>query len=47
MCGASEAEGSARPTLTYCSANVAASRKIATNIFRVSFPVCVFWLEGW
>jgi hypothetical protein len=31
----------------YLSANFAASSKISTNIFRVSFPVCVFWFDGW
>jgi hypothetical protein len=30
----------------YLSANFAASSKISTNIFRVSFPVCVFWFDG-
>jgi hypothetical protein len=31
----------------YRSANFAACLNISTNIFRVSFPVCVFWFEGW
>jgi len=31
----------------YSSAILAASLKIATNIGRVSFPVWVFWFEGW
>lgn len=31
----------------YSSAILAASLKMATNIGRVSFPVWVFWLEGW
>jgi hypothetical protein len=30
----------------YSSAILAASLKIATNMGRVSFPVCVFWFEG-
>jgi hypothetical protein len=32
---------------TYSSASLAASLNIFTNISRVSFPVCVFWFEGW
>jgi hypothetical protein len=31
----------------YSSAILVASLKILTNIGRVSFPVWVFWLEGW
>ncbi len=31
----------------YLSAICAASLKILTNIGRVSFPVWVFWFEGW
>jgi hypothetical protein len=31
----------------HLSAILAASLKIRTNISRVSFPVCVFWFEGW
>jgi hypothetical protein len=31
----------------HLSAILAASLKIRTNIGRVNFPVCVFWLEGW
>jgi hypothetical protein len=30
----------------YMSANFAACLNISTNIFRVSFPVCVFWFDG-
>jgi hypothetical protein len=32
---------------TYSSTIFAASLKMRTNIGRVSFPVWVFWFDGW
>jgi hypothetical protein len=32
---------------SYLSANSPARLKIFRNISFVSFPVCVFWFEGW
>ena len=37
----------AAATSSHSSAIFDASLKIRMNICRVSFPVCVFWLEGW
>ncbi len=44
--GVGERSGPSGRRFPYLSANRAASLKMLTNIWRVNFPVCVFWLEG-